>query len=79
MSIIVYPENYKNHNSGLKGRSSIEYLTKQVTYEAFLKTELTEREPVLYEILWDGVKYEILINPIPGSNSAVIFGTGAII
>lgn len=34
--------------------------------------------PILYEIEWDGVTYEILLNQKRRSQKAVIFGTGAI-
>ena len=35
-------------------------------------------EPIIYEILWNDVKYEFLINWREGSHQAVVFGTGAI-
>ena len=57
----------------------MKYAKKQVTYEEFLQLELSDPMPILCEILWDGVKYEILINRVAGSKYAGVFGTGAII
>lgn len=55
------------------------YKTKKIKYEELEQEKLNFLIPILYEIDWDGVKYEILVNFKRRSKKAVIFGTGAII
>lgn len=55
------------------------YKTKKIKYEELEQEKLNFLIPILYEIDWDGVKYEILVNCKRRSKKAVIFGTGAII
>ena len=55
------------------------YKTKKIKYEELEQEKLNYLIPILYEIDWDGVKYEILVNCKRRSKKAVIFGTGAII
>lgn len=54
------------------------YEKKQLTYKEFLQMDLSEPMPVLYEIFWEGVKYEILVNRVADCRYAGVFGTGAI-
>lgn len=56
----------------------MKYAKKRVTYQEFLQLDLTDPMPMLYEILWNGVKYEILVNRVEGCRHAGIFGTGAV-
>lgn len=55
------------------------YKTKKIKYEELEQEKLNFLIPILYEIDWDGVKYEILVNCKRRSKKAVIFGTGAIL
>lgn len=52
------------------------YSTKKIRYEDLKNEPFRESEPIIYEILWDEVKFEFLINYKESSNQAVVFGTG---
>lgn len=54
------------------------YPKKHVTVEQFRQENFQEEGPVLYEILWNEVKYEILLNRNTLSSQAAVFGTGVI-
>lgn len=47
-----------------------------IQFKDLLKTDFNKPEATIYEILWDGVKYELLINYKENSKNAVIFGAG---
>lgn len=52
------------------------YSTKKIRYEDLKNESFHVSEPIIYEILWDGVKFEFLINYKENSKQAVVFGTG---
>lgn len=55
------------------------YRTKKIKYEELEREKIPFLMPILYEIDWNGVTYEILINHKARCKRAVVFGTGAIV
>lgn len=54
------------------------YPTKPLSYEDLDAERFQKSGSTLYTILWDGVRFEFLINYRPGSSRAVVFGTGKV-
>ena len=55
----------------------MEYNKKRLNFSQIESESFRCAEPTIYEIMWDGVKFEFFINYKPMSNKAVIFGSGA--
>lgn len=51
---------------------------KKISYNALECEEFKPETPTIYEIWFDGVKYELLISYKPTSDQAVVFGSGSI-
>ncbi len=47
-----------------------------IQFKDLLKTDFNKPEATIYEIMWDSVKYELLISYKENSENAVIFGGG---
>lgn len=56
----------------------MDYIIKRIDYCDLTHESFRCKEPTLYEIMWDEVKFEILINYRPDSIYSTVFGTGAI-
>lgn len=56
----------------------MEYKTKTIHYSEIAQESFQASEPIIYEILWNDVKFEFLVNWRKGSHQAVVFGTGAV-
>jgi hypothetical protein len=56
----------------------MEYKTKTIQYSKIEQENFQTSEPIIYEILWNDVKFEFLVNWRKGSRQAVVFGTGAV-
>lgn len=54
------------------------YSMKPLSYEDLDAERFQKSGSTLYTILWDGVRFEFLINYRPGSSRAVVFGTGKV-
>ena len=54
------------------------YPVVKVEHQDLKSLDFDAVNPAIYEIMWDGVKYEMLINHRKDSNRAVVFGTGAV-
>ncbi|MDD3164310.1 MAG: heparinase II/III family protein [Oscillospiraceae bacterium] len=54
------------------------YQRKTVAYEALAQETFQAAEPMIYEVQWEGVGFEFLINWKPNLDQAVVFGTGAL-
>lgn len=54
------------------------YNIKTVPYEALEQESFQSQEGTLYDILWDGVHYEVYIRNHPTSPNAIILGSGAV-
>ncbi len=54
----------------------MDYKKQSVNYYEIEKESFRCSEPTIYEIMWDGVKFEILINYKKESEYATVFGTG---
>ena len=54
------------------------YPVKKLRYEELAFENFRADTPTVYEVLWDGVKFEFLINYRPDSKRAVVFGNGAL-
>ncbi len=50
----------------------------EIQFKDLLKTNFNNPEATVYEIMWDGVKYELLVCYQENSKNAVIFGAGAV-
>ena len=55
----------------------MDYAKKTLNFSDIDSESFRCTEPTIYEILWDGVKYEICVNYKADSKNAVIFGSGA--
>jgi peptidoglycan/xylan/chitin deacetylase (PgdA/CDA1 family) len=52
---------------------------RAIPYECLDQEDFRLEGPTIYEILWDGVKFELLINYKPDSSQAVVCGTGDVV
>lgn len=59
-----------------KLKKLIDCETKVIQFSDLEQEAFQVTEPTIYEIHWDGVKFEFLISRKPDSNQAVVFGTG---
>lgn len=74
---------YKNSSNeeythlGSKPSNKVYYFPiKYIKFEELQKEEFKPKKPIIYDILWNGVHYQFLINYKPKSNKGVIWGTG---
>lgn len=54
------------------------YPVKKISFDDIENEDFRPRKATIYEIMWDDVKFELLINYVPDSNKLATFGTGDI-
>ena len=59
-----------------KRKKFIDCETRIIPFSDLIQEDFRISEPTLYEIHWNGVKFEFLLSRKPNSNQAAVFGTG---
>ena len=77
---VKYKNSLENeYNKKSKSSDKITYYkTKRILFEELDKEDFKPKEPTIYDILWNDVHFEFLINHKEESNKAVIWGTGVV-